>query len=65
MLVDFLATKNLGFGIKEKYKATKALAVSVWLFHLVHADRKALSHNDISKFNTPILSGIKHAIIVK
>ena len=48
-VVKFLVTNNLGFEVKEKEKATKALAVSVRLFHFVNADRKALSYNDSSK----------------
>ena len=44
---------------------TKALAVSVRLFHFVHVDRKSLSHNESSKFNTPILSGTNHVIVAK
>ena len=65
MVVDFIATNNIRFEIKEKEKATKALAVSVRLFHFVNADRKALSHNESPKFNNPILLGIKHVIIEK
>ena len=64
-LVDFPAMNNIGFESKKKEKATKALAVSVRMFHFMHADRKALSNNERSEFNTPILSGIKHAIVAK
>ena len=46
VVVDFPATKNIGFDRKEKEKATKALALSVRLFHFLHADRRALSHNE-------------------
>ena len=63
MLVDFLATNNIGFDIKEKDKETKALAVSMRLFHFVNADRKEISHNESSKLNTPIFSDIKHATV--
>ena len=65
VVVDFLATNNIRFEIKEKEKANKSLAVSVCMFHFVHADGKALSHNESSKFNTSIFSGIKHSIIEK
>ena len=44
---------------------TKALAVSVHLFHFMHVDRKSLSHNESSKCNTPILSGTKYVIVAK
>ena len=57
VVVDFLATKNIGFEIKEKEKANKSLAVSVGMFHFVHADRKALSHNESSNSNTSIFQG--------
>ena len=46
MVVDFIETNNLGFEIKEKEKANKALAESIWMFHFVHADRRSLSHNE-------------------
>ena len=65
VVVDILATKNLGFESKEKEKENKLLAVSMRLLHFLNADIKALSHNDSSKFNTPILSGIKHVIVAK
>ena len=65
VVVDFLATKNLVFEKKDKEKATKALAVSVQMFHFVHSDRKVLSQNESSKFNTLILAGIKHVIVEK
>ena len=54
VLVDFFTTNNLGFESKEKENATKVLAVSGLLFNVLQADRKALSHNESSKFNTPI-----------
>ena len=65
MVVGFIATNNIRFEIKEKEKANKSLAVSVRMFHFVHADRKSLSHNESSKFITPILSGTKHVIVEK
>ena len=65
VVVDFLATNNIGFEIKEKEKANKSLAIYVCMFHFVHADRKVHSHNESSKFNTSIFSGIKHSIIEK
>ena len=65
MVVDFIETNNLGFEIKEKEKATKVLALSVRMFHFMHMDRRSLSHNESSKFNTSIFSGIKHSIIEK
>ena len=63
VVVDFIATNNIRFEIKEKEKANKSLAVSVRMFHFVHSNRKALSYNGSSKFNTSIFSGIKHSII--
>ena len=57
VVVDFIATNNIRFEIKEKEKANKSLAVSVRMFHFVHADGKALSHNESSKFNTSIFQG--------
>ena len=58
VVVEFLTTNNLGFESEEKKKATKALAISVRLFNFMHADMKAISQNESSKFNTPILEVI-------
>ena len=59
VVVDFRAINNLGFEIKEKEKATKVLALSVRMFHFMHMDRRSLSHNESSKFNTTIFSGTR------
>ena len=65
VVFDFPAMENLGFNSNNKEKATKELTVSIRLLHSVHADKKEISHNDNSKFNTPIFSGIKHMIVAK
>ena len=57
VVVDFLATNKFGFDIKEKKQANKSLAVYVCMFHFVHSNRKALSYNKSSKFNTSIFQG--------
>lgn len=65
VVVDFLTTHNLGFESKEEEKATKALSATVRLFNFVHAHRSKFSHSSGSKFETPILKGIKLAVPAK
>ena len=62
VVFNFLATNNIWFESKYKEKKTKVLAVSVQMFRFVHADRRSLSQNESSKFNTTIFPGIKRVI---